>query len=125
MNYTKVIGFIIYILLLVLFLVGLIYFVYFSKDIEIIKEQIESNTIRGLICFILMGLGVVKLSEVYRIVVEFIFCPLTKEEIKLKKKRKILFRKYPRRIAILKYQEFKKEMELNKIRNKIEDNKNE
>lgn len=120
-------GVVTYSVLLIGFLVGLIYLIYFSGEFDRLREMLSlydtSNPfiIANFIYFVLILLGVFMFSGVYQKVVERIFYPETKEETLIKQNKKEYEKKYPAKIAELKLIELKAKLILDYVTNKIKE----
>lgn len=129
-NYSKSdkLSWIIYSILICTFLLGFLYITFGSIMEDMLRltyKNIEVLTIWNIVALISMGFGFIFLSTNFIEVINKIFYPETEDEKLISKLLKEFNKKYPSKIARLRKEELKKELELSKIKLKLEKIQNE
>jgi len=122
-NWSKLdrIRFSTYIIFLITFIIILSYWGLFSNEVDILLElfTLKDNNLLNFLYFPLILLGIAKFSNIYYHIIESIFCPNTKDEIEINKKKSILRKKYPFRIVKIMINKYVLENKLKDIEHKL------
>lgn len=105
-------GYIIGNLLLVVFMIGILYWSFFTDEL---LKLAYSN----IFYFVLIMLGILYFYEIYENIIELIFFPETINERNIRKKRKEYKKIYPIELAKIKLEQFKIKLKLKDINEKI------